>query len=81
MPLYIRDPDVDALAEHVRRLTKAKTKTEAVRQALQAQLISARRTLPLGERLSRAKGLADAMGPGSPAFDMKSFTDKMWSDD
>lgn len=80
MPLFIRDAEVDALAEEVRRLTKAKTKTEAVRRALQAQLTAARRALPLGERLARARALADAMGPGDPDFDMKSFTDEMWGD-
>lgn len=38
MALFIRDSDVDALAEELRRLTHAKTKTEAVRDALQARL-------------------------------------------
>lgn len=80
MPLFIRDPEVDLLAEELRRITKAKTKTEAVRQALEAQLLSARRALPLAERLSRARALADAMGPSDPAFDMKAFTDEMWGD-
>lgn len=80
MALFIRDAEVDALAEEVRRLTKAKTKTEAVRRALQAQLIAARRSLPLEERLARAKALADAAGPGDPTFDMKKFTDEMWDE-
>ncbi|MGK9166818.1 type II toxin-antitoxin system VapB family antitoxin [Inquilinus limosus] len=80
MALFIRDAEVDALAEEVRRITKAKTKTEAVRQALQAQLAMARRTLPLRERLARSKALADAMGPGNPVFDMKAYTDEMWGD-
>ena len=31
MPLFIRNAEVDALAEEVRRVTKVKTKTEAVR--------------------------------------------------
>jgi antitoxin VapB len=78
MPLFIRDPEVDALAEEVRKLTKAKTKTEAVRRALQTQLTESRRALPLTERLARSKALADAMGPSDPAFDMKTYTDEMW---
>jgi antitoxin VapB len=78
MALFIRDPEVDALAEEVRRLTKAKTKTEAVRQALRAQLAAAHRAAPMKDRLERAKGLADAMGPSEPAFDMKAYTDGMW---
>lgn len=36
MALFIRDAEVNALAEEVRRLTKVKTETEAVRQVLQA---------------------------------------------
>ena len=80
MPLFIRDAEVDALAEEVRRVTKARTKTEAVRRALQAQLTEARRGLPLRARLDRSKALADAMGPGAPGFDMKAFTDEMWDD-
>ncbi len=80
MALFIRDPEVDALAEEVRKLTKTKTKTEAVRRALRAQLQEARRALPLSERLERAKALADAMGPGDPDFDMKRYTDEMWGD-
>jgi antitoxin VapB len=80
MALFIRDAEVDALAEEVRKLTKAKTKTEAVRQALRSQLAQARRTLPIRERLARSKALADAMGPGDPTFDMKAYTDEMWDE-
>jgi antitoxin VapB len=80
MALFIRDAEVDALAEEVRKLTKAKTKTEAVRRALKAQLAEARRAAPLEDRLARAKALADAMGPSDPHFDMKAYTDEMWGD-
>ena len=80
MALFIRDAEVDALAEEVRRLTKAKTKTEAVRRALQAQFAEARRALPLKDRLARAKALADEMGSSDPAFDMKAYTDEMWGE-
>lgn len=78
MALFIRDAEVDALAEEVRKLTRVKTKTEAVRRALRAQLAEARRLLPLRERLARSKALADAMGPSAPGFDMKAYTDDMW---
>jgi antitoxin VapB len=80
MALFIRDAEVEALAEQVRKLTKAKTKTEAVRRALKAQLAQARRAAPLEDRLARAKELADAMGPSDPSFDMKAYTDEMWAD-
>lgn len=80
MALLILDAEVDALAEEVRKLTNAKSKTEAVRSALQAQLSNARRALPLQERLARSKALADAMGPSNPDFDMKAFTGEMWDE-
>ncbi len=80
MALFIRDVEVEALAEEVRKVIGAKTKTEAVRRALQAYLTSARRGLPLEERLARSKALADALGPSDPTFDMKRFTDEMWDE-
>lgn len=80
MALFIRGAEVDALGEEVRRLTKSKTKTEAVRRALKAQFVQARRAAPLADRLARAKALADAMGPSDPGFDMKAYTDEMWAD-
>lgn len=80
MPLFIRDPEVDALALEVQQATKAPTKTEAVRTALQHELERARQAQPLRERLAKAKALADAIGPGTPDFDMKKYTDEMWGD-
>ena len=80
MALFIRDPEVAALAEEVRRVTKARTKTEAVRSALQARLAEVRRALPLRDRLARSKSLADALGPSDPGFDMKAYTDEMWGE-
>jgi antitoxin VapB len=80
MALFIRDAEVEALAEEIRKLTKTKTKTEAVRRALRAQLAEARRALPLRDRLARSKALADAMGPTESAFDMKTYTDEMWGE-
>jgi antitoxin VapB len=80
MALFIRDAEVDALTEEVRKLTKTKTMTEAVRQALRTQLAQARRTVPVSERLARSKALADAVGLSDPAFDMKAYTDNMRGD-
>lgn len=78
MALYIRDPEVDELARELQRLTKAETKTDAVRAALHHELKRARQSRPLHERLARAKSLADAMGANDPSFDMKKFSDEMW---
>ena len=46
MAPFIRDAEVEALAEEVRKVTNAKTKTEAVRRALEAQLVNARHAAP-----------------------------------
>ncbi|WP_018897448.1 type II toxin-antitoxin system VapB family antitoxin [Rhizobium sp. 2MFCol3.1] len=80
MALYISDEDVDRLAAEIQELTKAPTKTEAVRRALENELARARKTVPIEVRLAKAKAIADAMGKGDPDFDMKRFTDEMWGD-
>lgn len=80
MARYIGDQDIDRLAAEIQELTKAPTKTEAVRRALENELARARKTAPLEVRLAKAKAIADAMGKGDPDFDMKRFTDEMWGD-
>ncbi len=78
MPLYIRDDAVDALAEKVRKATGAKSKTDAVRKALQAQLDAENNRKPLLERLQPILERADAIGEPDPDFDMKKYTDEMY---
>jgi antitoxin VapB len=80
MALFIRDPEVDALAEELRKLTSARTKTEAVRHALRTQVAEARRAKPIKDRLARSMALADALGPSDPTFDMKDYTDELWDE-
>ncbi len=80
MPLFIRDDEVDRLAEELRRLSHARTKTEAVRDALRHRLAEMRGAVPLSRRLEHAKALADALGEGDPTFDMKAYTDALWDD-
>jgi antitoxin VapB len=79
MPLYIRDDDVDALAKKVQQVTKAPTKTEAVRRALENELARVEQAVPLKERVEKIQNSVRAkMGPNKPDFDMKKFTDEMW---
>lgn len=78
MPLYIRDDRVDDLAVRLMKLTGAKSKTDAVRKALMAQLEAEAKRKPLLERLEPILKRADDLGPGDPDFDMKKFTDEMW---
>lgn len=82
MALYIRDDAVDALAIELQRLTGAPTKTEAVRQALEAAIDDKRSEVPLLERLRQIR--ADAAAAGlvpNPNFDQKAFFDEMWDYD
>jgi antitoxin VapB len=78
MPLYIRDDEVDALAVELQGLVRARTKTDAVRQALKHEIDRARGNFPLRERLELAVAKARAMGSGHVDFDMKRFTDDLW---
>ena len=56
----------------------APTKIEAASLALLNEIAGGPNTTPLRERLAKAKGLAQSIGPGDHAFDMKAFTDSMW---
>jgi antitoxin VapB len=75
MPLYIPNDDVDELAEQVRRATGAATKTEAVRQALQAALEAKLKQAALADRIKPLQARVTELGPVDPGFDMKAFTD------
>jgi antitoxin VapB len=78
MPLYIRDDEVDALAREVQTATGARSKSEAVKQALRHELDRAKRGRPLSERLAAAQALVASIGPPDPNFDLKAFRDEMW---
>ena len=83
MPLYIRDDEVDALAVKLQTLTKAQTKTDAVREALRHELERVMQNLSARARLSKALDMASALGVTKEAardFDQKAFFDKMWGD-
>ena len=73
MPLYIRDDHVDDLAVKVMKLTGAKSKTEAVRQALLDRIDAVSKQKPLLERIEPILTRADAIGKPDPDFDMKSL--------
>lgn len=80
MPLYIRDDKVDALAEQVMRLTGAKTKTDAVREALQAALDSKLNETSIIDKIKPLQDRVAELGAVDPHFDMKKFSDEMWGD-
>lgn len=80
MPLYIRDNEVDALASELQRVTKASTKTDAVKTALKHELERKRAEVPLIDRIRAIQEKARALGLPDPDFDMKKFSDELYED-
>jgi antitoxin VapB len=78
MSLYIRDPEVDALAEKLQRLTQTRTKTDAVRAALIEAIARAGADRSFAERNADVLAMADALGPSDLTFASKPFFDDMW---
>lgn len=83
MALHITDPELDALAEQARKILKAGTKTDAVRQALERVVGDEPETETDNDRLffARIKALQDEvkrLGTPNPDFDDKAFLDEMW---
>jgi antitoxin VapB len=80
MPLYIRDHEADELAERVKTLTGAATKTEAVKIALRNEVARLKRRRPLSQGLGPANALASSTGPADPSLDSKAVTDELWDE-
>ncbi len=81
MSLYIRDHKVDELAIEVMRRLGTKTKTEAVRLALENELRRAEEGVSLRERVKAIQDrVAARMGPYAYKFDQKAYMDEMWEE-
>ncbi|MFN7104683.1 MAG: type II toxin-antitoxin system VapB family antitoxin [Pseudorhizobium sp.] len=81
MSLYIRDSRVNKLADQVMRQLGTKTKTEAVRLALERVLEQASEELSMEERIRLIQDrVAADMGPHRVPFDEKAYMDEMWED-
>jgi antitoxin VapB len=78
MSLYIRDAKVNELAEEVMRQLGTKTKTDAVRLALENQLKLGDGKPSLEETVKKYQAQYAALGPNDPNFDEKAFMDEMW---
>lgn len=78
MPLYIKDEEVNRLADELTRLTKS-SKTEAVRNALKSAIASRKSNLPIREKLAKSLAMSQEAGPYYPG-DHKAETDEMWGD-
>ncbi|GGA79011.1 hypothetical protein GCM10011491_02790 [Brucella endophytica] len=81
MPLFIKDPTVDLLAEQLRLRTGARTKTDAVRTALMHELERIEGETPLREKLSALRQRArERLGPPVRGVDMKKLMDELWEE-
>lgn len=81
MPLYIKDPDVDALVDRYLAASGAKTKTEAVRTALRNSIAALETRETLAERVARVQRKAVAAGLKPREMDDKPFMDELWGED
>lgn len=80
MPLYIRDAEVNALAEKAQKAIGARTKTDAVRAALQRLIEGEAAKAGWRERNADLIAAVQALGTPDPTFNLKQFRDEMWGD-
>lgn len=79
MPLYVKDPQVDALAVELTAL-KGSTKTEAVREALRNEIARTKAEPDLVEQTrAYTRRLRARVGLGKPAD--KTFIDSLYERD
>lgn len=85
MALHITDPELDALAEQAQKILKAKSKTDAVRQALERVLGDELDTKMktdsdrlFFDRIKKLQEEVKRLGTLNPDFDDKAFLDEMW---
>lgn len=81
MPLHIKDPDVDILVERYLAASGAKTKTEAVRRALELGIQACEKRETLSERVAKVQRQAAKAGLGAREADDKAFMDDLWGED
>lgn len=80
MPLYIRDAEVNALAEKAQKAIGARTKTDAVRAALQRLIEGEAAKSGWRERNAELLARARQLGSPDPDFNLKKFRDEMWGE-
>lgn len=78
MPFYIKDTEIDKLANELIGLTNT-SKVDAVRDALKDAIASHKAKLFVRERLVRTFAVAEAAGPFHPG-DHSKETDEMWGE-
>ncbi len=81
MPLYVRDESVNDLASEAQRVLKTKTKTEAIRIALERVVQKEFPTQTLQERMKVFQDRFRELGEPLEDFDQKAYLDEMWGDE
>jgi antitoxin VapB len=66
------------MAERLRRLVRARSKTEAVRHALANAIEAAGGRPSLAARIEEAVAMARRIGARDAEFDQNAFGDEMW---
>lgn len=78
MSLYIRDSRVDALATTLMQRLGTRTKTEAVRLALENELNRTAKPVPVQNLIATYQQKLAALGPSDPSYDHKADMDEGW---
>lgn len=79
--LFIKDQEVYDLAVAFMKATNAKSKTDAVRQALQEALKHAQETVPLRDRVKELQeAVAAQRGPNKKPINFKIISDELWDE-
>lgn len=78
MSLYIRDNHVDELATALMQRLGTRTKTEAVRRALENELERTPEPVPLKELIKTYQSEVAEMGQSAPSYDHKAHMDEGW---
>jgi len=80
-PLFIKDEEVNRMATKLQKLTKAKSKTQAVKHAIEQALIEAQGEAPMRKQIEKAKTIVQEMGDHvDTEFNQKAFSDELWGD-
>ncbi|MFT3690888.1 type II toxin-antitoxin system VapB family antitoxin [Paenirhodobacter sp.] len=79
MAILIKGDEIDRLVDRYCALTGLKNKSEAVRQALYAQIEALRAPETLAERVAHVQRKAGFASSGDAASD-KAFMDDMWGE-
>jgi antitoxin VapB len=80
MALYVKDEEVDRLAEEVQAAYGVKTKTEAVKIALKRALEQPDKKAEMMRKLEAVQARIRLISNPDPDFDEKAYTDMMWGD-